>query len=108
MLLTLFLLAMGCGQKSFKLVWRCHQLLSGFLVKGHLSRVSRQSRSVANNKCDNEMILGTVDTSPGICLTAEENPSNPQQEDRLFLCVFRNAHASHPYICIGLAIFYML
>ena len=36
--------AMGCGQKSFKLVWRCHQLLSGFLAKGHLPRVSRQSR----------------------------------------------------------------
>ena len=29
--------AMGCGQKSFKLV-------SGFLAKGRLPRVSRQSR----------------------------------------------------------------
>ena len=28
--------AMGCGQKSFKLVWRCYQFLSGFLAKGHL------------------------------------------------------------------------
>ena len=36
--------AMGCGQKSFKFVWWCHQLLSGFSAKGHLSRVSRQSR----------------------------------------------------------------
>ena len=36
--------AMGCGQWSFKLVWRCHQLLSGFLAKGHLPRVSSQSR----------------------------------------------------------------
>ena len=36
--------AMGCSQKSFKLVWRCHQLLSGFLAKGHYPRVSRQSR----------------------------------------------------------------
>ena len=35
--------AMGCGQKNFQLVWRCHQLLSGFLAKGHLPRVSRQS-----------------------------------------------------------------
>ena len=34
----------GCGQKSFKPVWRCHQLLSGFLAKGHLPRMSRQSR----------------------------------------------------------------
>ena len=37
----------GCGQKSFKLVWRCHQLLSGFLAKGKVA-----------NKGDNEMILG--------------------------------------------------
>ena len=34
---------MGCGQKSFKLMWRCHQLLSGLLAKGHLPRVSRRS-----------------------------------------------------------------
>ena len=36
--------AMGSGQKSIKLVWRCHYLLSGFLSTGHLPRVSRQSR----------------------------------------------------------------
>ena len=35
---------MGCNQKNFKLVWQCHQFLSGFLAKGHLPRVSRQSR----------------------------------------------------------------
>ena len=29
--------------------------------------------SVANDKGDNEMILGAVHRSPGICLTAEEN-----------------------------------
>ena len=34
----------GCGQKSFKLVWWCHRLLSGFLAKGRVSRVLRQSR----------------------------------------------------------------
>ena len=28
--------AMSCGRKSFKLVWRCHQLQSGFLAKGHV------------------------------------------------------------------------
>ena len=39
--------------------------------------------SVANNKGDNEMILGAVHRSPGICLTAEENPRKPQLEDRL-------------------------
>ena len=38
--------AMGCDQESFKLVWRCHQLLSGFLAKGQLPRVSLQSRGL--------------------------------------------------------------
>ena len=31
--------------------------------------------SVANDKGDNEMILGAVHRSSGICLTTEENPS---------------------------------
>ena len=35
---------MGWGQKILKLMWRCHQLLSGFLAKGHLLRVSCHSR----------------------------------------------------------------
>jgi len=35
--------AIGCGQETFTLVWWFHQLLSGFLVKGNLPRVSRQS-----------------------------------------------------------------
>ena len=34
---------MGCGQKRFKFVWRCHQLRSGFLAKGNMPRVSRRS-----------------------------------------------------------------
>ena len=42
-LFTFVLGIMGCSQKSFKLVWRCHQLLSGCLAKCHFSRVSRQS-----------------------------------------------------------------
>ena len=62
---------MGWGQKSFKLVWQCHQLLSRFLVKGHMLRVSRQSRLSTNYTSDNEMILGIVPKSP--YLTAEEN-----------------------------------
>ena len=33
----------GLRKKKLQLVWRCHQLLSGFLAKGHLPRVSRQS-----------------------------------------------------------------
>ena len=39
--------------------------------------------SVANDKDDNEMILGAVYRSPGSCLTAEENPRKPQLGDRL-------------------------
>ena len=39
--------------------------------------------SVANDKDDNEIILGAVHRSPGICLTAEENPRKPQLGDRL-------------------------
>ena len=34
--------------------------------------------SVANDKGDNEMLLGAVRRSPGICLTAEEDPGKPQ------------------------------
>ena len=39
--------------------------------------------SVGNDKDDNEMIPGTVHRSPGICLTAEENPGKPELGDRL-------------------------
>ena len=39
--------------------------------------------SVANDKSDNEMILEVVQRPPGICLTAEENPRQPQLGDRL-------------------------
>ena len=38
---------------------------------------------VANDKGDNEMILGAVHRFPGICLTAEENPRKLQVGDRL-------------------------
>ena len=39
--------------------------------------------SVANDKGDNEMTLGAVHRSPGICLTAMENPRKPQLGDSL-------------------------
>ena len=39
--------------------------------------------NVANDKGGNEMILGVVHRSPGICLTAEENPRKPQLRNRL-------------------------
>ena len=37
---------------------------------------------LSDDKGDNEMILGAVHRSPGICLTAEKNPSKPQLGDR--------------------------
>ena len=36
----------GLWPKNFKVLWWCHQLLSGFLAKGQLFRVSHQSRSL--------------------------------------------------------------
>ena len=39
--------------------------------------------SVTNDKGDNELILGAVHRSPGIFLTAEENPRKPQLGDSL-------------------------
>ena len=63
----------GCGQKIFNLVKRCHQLLSGFLAKGDLPRVSRQS-SLSEENGDYEVKQGSLNRSPAIYLTAEENP----------------------------------
>ena len=39
--------------------------------------------SVANDKGDNEIILGAMHRSPDICLTVEENPRKPQLGDRV-------------------------
>ena len=73
--------AMGCGQKkSFKVVWRSHQLLSGILANGHLLRMLCLS---ANDKGDNKMISEAVYRSPGIYLTVEKNLGKPQLGDRL-------------------------
>ena len=67
--------AMDYRQKMFKLVWRCHHLLSCFLAKGHLPRLQHQSHLSVIGNGDNEMILVTVLRSPGICLMAKENLS---------------------------------
>ena len=64
-------------KNAFKLVRRCHQLLSELLAKGHFPECHVVT-SVANDKDDNEMIPGVVHRSPVICLTAEENPGKPQ------------------------------
>ena len=63
---------MGCSQKSFKVVWRCHQLPSGFLVNDTLRRVLRLS---ANDKGDNEITSGAMYRYPSIYITPEENLS---------------------------------
>ena len=72
---------MGSGQNTFMLVWRCNHLLSGFLTKGHLPRVSCKSLLSVSDKGDNEVKPGVVHRSPGIYLTAEKNPRNLQLGD---------------------------
>ena len=57
--------AMRWGKKRLMLVWWCHQLLSGFLTKDPLIRVSCQSRLSSN-----DMIPGVVRRSHGILLTS--------------------------------------
>ena len=45
--------------------------------------LSTSVTSVANDNGDNEMMSVDVHRSPGICLTAEENPGKSQLGDRL-------------------------
>ena len=61
--------AMGCRQKNLKLVWRCHQLLSGFLAKGHLPRVLQES-------CRSLMIRVLMKWSWGLCTDLWPFPPN--------------------------------
>ena len=63
---------LAAAKKKIQLLWGCDQLLSGFLAKGHLPRVSRQSIMI-------RAIPGAVHRSPDIRLTAEENPGNPDE-----------------------------
>ena len=68
------MLSMGCGKKT---------LLVSVAVPPGPVRVPSQRplapsvASIINDKGDNEMILGAVHRSPGICLTAKENPRKP-------------------------------
>ena len=57
--------AMGCVQQSFKLVWWCFQVLSIFLVKYHLPRVSHLSANDGDE-------TGAVLRSPGVNHIAEK------------------------------------
>ena len=59
-------------------MWQCHQLLSGSLANGQLSRVSCQSC----NKCGNEMMPGDVLRSPAIYHIAEEISGKSQLGNR--------------------------
>jgi hypothetical protein len=77
---------MGCYQKSFKLVWGCHQLLSGFLANSHMPRVSRQSRLL--------LIIRVIFRAyrrlhryPGIYLMVHENSGKPRLRNRLMKVV---------------------
>ena len=54
------------------LVWRYHQVLSGFLANDLLSQVSSQSRLSANDKDDNEIKTEALHTSLDIYLTVDE------------------------------------
>ena len=71
-------------KNSFRLVWRCHQLLFGFIANGHLLRLSHRSRLSAND--DDEMIPEAVHRSPDIYLIAEENPGKSQIEELVDGC----------------------
>ena len=65
-------------KKSFKLVWRCQQLLFGFLANERLLRVPSLL-----DKGDNEVKPWAVQRFPGIYITAEESSGKPQLGDHL-------------------------
>ena len=85
---------MGRGQKILKLLWGCHQSLTGCQVNDHLPRVSPKSRLSANEMDDNEMEPVAVHISPGIYFMAEKIPGKHQQGYRLMKAV-RLLIASH-------------
>ena len=66
---------------SFKLVWRCHQLRSGFLANVHLSRVSRKLVLPANDRVIMRCYRG-LSTNNLAYFIIEENPGKPQLGDR--------------------------
>ena len=73
--------AMGCGQKKLSVSVAVPPAPVRVPSQRPLAPSFSSVTSVANDKDDNEMILGTVHKSPGICLTAEENPRKPQPGD---------------------------
>ena len=89
--------AICCGQKkkSFQLVWRCHQLLSGYLTKGPLPRFTHLS---ANDKGDNEVIQGSLRRSHGIYFTAHETPRKHQPGESDKSCETSDRSNVIPYL----------
>ena len=75
--------AMGCGQKKLSFSVAVPPAPVRVPSQRPLAPSVSSVKSVANDKGDNEMILGAVHRSPGICLTAEENPRKSQLGDRL-------------------------
>ena len=71
--------AIDCGQKCFKISPAPVRVPSQRPLVPSVASVT----SATNYKDGNEMILGAVHRSPGICLTAEENPRILQLGDRL-------------------------
>ena len=67
--------AIGCGQKNFLATVAVPPAPVRVPSQRPLAPSVASITSVAN---DNEMILRAVYRSPGICLTAEENPRKPQ------------------------------
>ena len=77
---------MGCSQKSFKLVWRCHQLLSGFLVKSFPPSVTSVTL-LFNDKGESEMIPGAVHSNKKVTIPISKFVVRPIDEIPAFVHV---------------------
>ena len=74
---------MGCGQKKLSISVAVPPAPVRVPSQRPLSPSVASVTSVTNDMGDNEIILGAVHRSPGICLTVEENPRKPQLGDSL-------------------------
>ena len=74
---------MGCGQKKLSVSVAVPPAPVRVPSQRPLAPSVALVTSVANHRGANEMILGAVHRSPGICLITEENPRKPQLGDSL-------------------------
>ena len=74
--------AMGYGQKKLPVSVAVPPAPARVPSQRPLAPSVASVTSVANDKSDNEMILGAVHRSPDICLTAEETPRKS-----LYICM---------------------